>query len=927
MNLRPYQFNLATSALSLWQDQKVVLIRLDTGGGKCLGKGTPVLMADGTTVPVEEVQAGQQLLGPDGLPRNVLSLARGRERMYRIVPSKGEPFVCNESHILSLVKTRRVAEEADGEIVNISVRDYLLKSDRWKHLHKGWRAPLVEFPNAETPLHADLPPYLLGLWLGDGDTDGSRFTTADPEIEEYLKQYAAIRGFTVSTKPAGGKSKCYGLANNWKAGGLRRILRDRGLIGNKHIPHAYKTASAMERLELLAGLMDTDGHLHHCGYDYISKLRVLADDVAWLARSVGLAAYVKEAWKSCNGGPKALYWRVSLSGDCSHIPCRLPHKKAPERKQKKDVLRFGFKVEPLEEDDYYGFELDGDKLFLLGDFTVTHNTPVLSYICNEIGGFICAVAHRDKLVEQISMTLARAGIKHDLIASDKTKRIIAKKHLKAFKTSFYQPGARCRVASVDTLVKAKGLEKWAAQVKLWIVDEGHHVLRDNKWGRALGLFTHPEARGLLLTATPRRGDGKGLGRHKTGCNGGPCEGCNDGYADVMIEGPPMRWLIDEGYLCDYDVVCPPSVHLDEAPRGKDGDYTDAQRAAATQDRQIIGDVPEHYLKYAKSKAGITFAGNIKDAQDIVAAYRALGVTAEIITGNTDPHIRDDIFDRAERGQLNQIVAVDVISEGVDIPALLVGSFARLTGSLPLWMQQIGRLLRVFWTPQYAAATTREERLAAIAASPKPRALLIDHVGGFTNPALGPPDKPRIWSLDPRDNRTSSKDEDATEALRVCSNPKPLLTTGVLCLRPYPRIKRACPHCGYAPEPIGRSGPEFVEGDLQLLSPEALAELQGRSLDPGLTREAHDAAMLAKRAPTVALNKLWSNHLEKCRELDELHAAMDVWAGQLHARGFVDHEIQRAFWLQFGVSVACPSTFKAAEMRALKERIDAAVTRG
>lgn len=513
------------------------------------------------------------------------------------------------------------------------------------------------------------------------------------------------------------------------------------------------------------------------------------------------------------------------------------------------------------------------------------------------------------------MTLARAGIKHDLIASDKTKRIIAKKHLKAFRASFYQPGARCRVASVDTLVKAKGLEKWAAQVKLWIVDEGHHVLRDNKWGRALGLFTHPDCKGLLLTATPRRGDGKGLGS------------TSDGYADVMIEGPPMRWLIDEGYLCDYDVVCPPSVHLDELPRGKDGDYTDSQRVAATQDRQIIGDVPKHYLQYAAGKAGITFAGNIKDATDIVEAYRAAGVSAELITGNTDPTIRDDIFDRAEAGKLNQIVAVDVISEGVDIPALLVGSFARLTGSLPLWMQQIGRLLRPYATPAYKAATTKAERLAAIAASPKPRALLIDHVGGFINPQLGPPDKPRVWSLDPPERRADKDEEDALVALRVCANPVKLPSTGTLCLKPYPRIKRTCPHCGYAPVSMSRGGPEFVEGDLELMDPAALAELQGRTLDTAMTRQEHDAAMLAKRAPSAYLAKFWSQHLEKCQELDELHASMDRWAGQLHAKGLADHEIQRAHWVQFGVDVLTPGTLKAADMRVLKERIDAAVTRG
>lgn len=569
----------------------------------------------------------------------------------------------------------------------------------------------------------------------------------------------------------------------------------------------------------------------------------------------------------------------------------------------------------------------GHKVVLAQLETGGGKTPVLAKIVDDHTGFICAIAHRDKLVEQLSLTLARCGIRHDIIASEKTKRIIAKKHVKKLGQCFYVPGARCRVASAQTLVKAKGLEKWAQQVTLWIVDEGHHLLRDNLWGRCIALFSHPACLGLILTATPGRPDGKGLGRHKRGCNGGPCEGCNDGFADVMVEGPAMRWLIDEGYLCDYDVACPPSdMRIDEAPRGADGEYTPDQRRKAARGSSIVGDVPKHYLHFARGLSGITFCGDIETATDTVAEYRRLGVTAELITGDTDPTIRDQIFDRAEAGTLNQIVAVDVISEGVDIPALQVGSFARLTASIITWRQQLGRLLRPMATPQYLAATTREERLAAIAASAKPRALLIDHVDGFRNPNLGPPDRPRPWSLEPRDKR-AKKDDGDDIPMRVCTNPDIVPATGRMCFAPYPRTQRKCPKCQYEPEPQGRSLPEQVEGDLQMMDPAALAELQGRVFDPTLDRLQFAAIQQAKGARSEWIGRHWSGYQATCDAQAALRSTMDQWAGQLHVAGRADWEIQREFFGRWSCDVLTAQGLAAAEALALKERIDRHVNRG
>lgn len=546
----------------------------------------------------------------------------------------------------------------------------------------------------------------------------------------------------------------------------------------------------------------------------------------------------------------------------------------------------------------------GHKVVVMRLDTGGGKTPCLSKIVEEHNGFVGAIAHRDKLVEQMSLMLARCGLRHDIVASEKTKKLIAKKHVKKLGQCFYVPGARCRVASIDTLVRAKDLEKWASQVTLWLVDEGHHVLRENKWGRGVAMFNHPACVGLLLTATPGRPDGKGLARWA------------DGFADAMVEGPPMRWLIDEGYLCDYDVVCPPSDMKVEGAPGASGEYSNAQLRSAARKSHITGDVPKHYQKFASGLSGITFSTDIETAVATVAAYRAVGVTAELITGDTDSNVRDQIFERAEAGTLHQIVAVNVISEGVDIPALQVGSFARPTGSIITWRQQIGRLLRPIYAPGFDLET-REGRLAAIAASIKPRALLIDHVGGFIDPNLGPPDKPRLWSLDRREKR-KKKDDDDEIPMRICPNPD------VDCFHPYPRIFRSCPKCGYEPEPMGRSAPEQCDGDLQMLTPEALATLQGRVLDISLSRAQHDAQQLAKGAQSAWLGKHWNAYLEKRDAVVGLRDSMDVWAGQLHAVGRSDHEIQRAFFLQFGVDVMSAQGLDTKETMTLKERIDGAV---
>ena len=378
MHLRPVQAVLLYEAMRCGG----VFGPIRVGGGKCLGAKTLVLMWNGTTKKVEDITAGDVVMGPDSGPRFVTSTCRGREMLYRVTPVKGESYVVNESHILSVRQTAmkkgsKYSCERGGRIRNLSVKEYLGESEHFRDNWKGYRTG-VDFRSVNVR-----DPYMMGLWLGDGNTDNFAITTADPETAVEIYAFAKRNELSIRiAKRENNASSTYYVSTGTLLGDKGRNsalewLREEKVLSNKHVPHYYKVNSRHVRLETLAGLLDSDGHLTENGtFDFISALEVLADDVCFLSRSLGLAAYKKKCEKECvNNGVWGTYYRVCISGELSEIPCRIQRKKALVRGQKKSVLMTGISVEPIGEGEYYGFELAGaDRRFLLGDFTVTHNT-------------------------------------------------------------------------------------------------------------------------------------------------------------------------------------------------------------------------------------------------------------------------------------------------------------------------------------------------------------------------------------------------------------------------------------------------------------------------------------------------------------------------------------------------------------------------
>lgn len=617
MQLRDYQLQAKNAIISEWEKGiKKTLLVLPTG---CHAKGEQVLMANGSTRAVEEVKIGDQLLGANGLPRNVLCLTQGTGMMCKIIPVKGKPFIVNEDHILTLIRTgerqnpRFPSDLRGGEIIDISVKEWLSWSKYQKHIHKLVRSGIIEkFQNKSVSLN--ISPYFLGVLLGDGGlTTTINVTTPDYEIVEILEKEAEHFGMYLHTEPAG-KAKTYifkgGNSLGCKGGKLHQVLTELGIRGclsiDKHVPYSYKTLPIVYRLEIIAGLIDTDGSVSAGGYDFISKSKQLSEDLVFMCRSVGLAAYIKECQKSCQNNFTGTYYRVFISGNCSIIPCRVKRKKLSPRLQKKSVLRTGFSVETVGLGEYYGFTVDGDNRYLLDDFTITHNcgkTIVFSKLaedCVRNGERVLILAHRGELLDQASDKLSKVtGLGCSVEKAENTCL-----------GSWY----RVVVGSVQSLMRENRLAQFPQNYfNSIIVDEAHHCLSDS-YQRVLQYFNQSKVLGV--TATPDRGDKQNLGQ----------------YFESLAYEYTLPRAIKDGYLCKIKAQTIP-LKLDLTGVGiQAGDYKAADLGNALD--PYLYQIAEEMVKYCPDRKTVVFLPLIKTSQKFRNILENKGFRAAEVNGDS-----------------------------------------------------------------------------------------------------------------------------------------------------------------------------------------------------------------------------------------------------------------------------------------------------
>lgn len=492
-----------------------------------------------------------------------------------------------------------------------------------------------------------------------------------------------------------------------------------------------------------------------------------------------------------------------------------------------------------------------------------------------------AIVHRRELVGQISLALAKFGVYHSIIGQPDVIKFCVSQHIEEVGQSFYNANASRVVAAVDTLLnRKKDLETWCTQVRRWVIDEGHHVLKENKWGSAVDLF--PNAKGLLVTANTIRADGKGLGRHA------------DGVADILIESIGLRELIDEGYATDYRIYSPPSdLDMSGVRVGKDGEYSRKETRLRVQKSHIIGDVVSHYKKLAYGKLGITFAPDVETAADIAAQFNAAGVPAEVISGKTPSATRIEIQRRFRKGEVWQLVNVDLFGEGYDVPGIEVVGMARPTQSFNLFCQQFARAL-----------TLKDGKTEAI---------IIDHVGNCVkfSQTHGLPDSRIKWSLDRREKRSkASKDPDLVP-VKACPE----------CSLLYEAIYKVCPYCGHERLPAARTAPEFVDGDLCELDTATLAAMRGAINKIDRPADLIRAALERAGKPYPAAKGAANRHAERQEAQAGLRESIALWAGHRRAIGQADSMSYREFYYKYGIDVLTAQTLGRPEAEALTERIN------
>jgi len=374
------------------QRKDMIVLAARPSMGKCFSKGTQILMYSGEVKAVEDIQVGDVLMGDDSTPRHVLSLANGREAMYWVRQNKAMDYRVNESHILSLKRSRTEGKHSNGDVLNLPLTDYINSSTKFKNNYKGYKVA-VDF--MEKPLL--ISPYFLGLWLGDGSSASPDITTPDKEIVDYLTDYAEQIGLDCNKKDyvmKDGTTRCptYSIVSKEKKNLKTRFtmtgaLRDVGVLNNKHIPDQYLINSRENRLQLLAGLIDSDGHYLKDSkmFEITQKIFCLAQKIKFLCDSLGYRTKLTAKRASIKKtGFECTVYRVQFSGNLDEIPVKIARKKAVAWTSVRTWNQTGIKVEYDKVDDYYGFEIDGNHLFLLEDMTVVHNTAAMMRIVEAV---------------------------------------------------------------------------------------------------------------------------------------------------------------------------------------------------------------------------------------------------------------------------------------------------------------------------------------------------------------------------------------------------------------------------------------------------------------------------------------------------------------------------------------------------------------
>ena len=314
------------------------------------------------------------------------------------------------------------------------------------------------------------------------------------------------------------------------------------------------------------------------------------------------------------------------------------------------------------------------------------------------GNRVLILVHRAELLDQASRSLL---MHHGIIAAGRGMDL----------------SHAVQVASVQTVAKRLHLLP-PDHFQLIVVDEAHHTTAGT-WAKVLQHFR--SAKLLGVTATPIRGDGRGLGEHY----------------QVMVEGPSAQWLTDNGYLASARVLAPPGFSA-TGLRKRIGDFD--QQQAEQQVRAIHGDCVSHYRQHLAGQTAIAFCCSVAHAEAVARLFMGAEIPAASIDGSMDAANRRQLLADLGIGRIKVLTSCALIGEGVDVPSVGGCILLRPTASVSLHLQMIGRCLRPSGTKV---------------------AVVLDHVGNCLR--LGHHLEPREWTLE----GIAKRDREKAPSVKVC----------------------------------------------------------------------------------------------------------------------------------------------------------------
>ena len=690
VELRDYQEEAINELVSKTRG----LLMAATGSGKCFKYGTKILMYDGTIKNVEDIVVGDLVMGIDSKPRTVGEVHKGTEMLYKVQHTHGTSYVVTRNHILTGMLTGAThnvtapngKKYSKGDIVDISVDEWFKSSKTFKHVFKGFSTKVKSF---NKPLgNFIIDPYVFGLWLGDGNCNSMSITTMDKEVvDTWYSLEDEDLSIRVENQPHN-KSKIYHLsAKIGKSNKYLSELKRLGVYKNKHIPDVYKYSDIESRRKLLAGILDSDGYVSGNAHDIIQKSKVLADDICFLSRSLGFSVHQTTKICKCQTGASGEYNRLSITGNFENIPFKVKRRNVKQKiKYNRKHRLFGINITEDGVGKYAGFSvLEDDKHFLLGDFTVVHNSVCTAGILAKLGVRSLVIVPTTILLSQTAEVLHKIlnvpiGMIGDGIRDIQDITVATFQSLTdsedTKKSKFDSKDGRWKKVLKKQIVVREELRPYLESIDCVIVDESHHMVSDSIQ--------------RIMAACKNA-------YYRYGCSATPYSNRDE---DVLIEAACGRVLkeITASYLIKNGWLSKPTIHLIPFKQKRGGEST---TYAGLYEEKITNnpernDLLRRIIEY-RADQGDSVLVSVRYLEHGNTLYKLLvdkyGDDVVFVNSTITTKKLNDALEKLSNKEIKICIGTSLINEGVNLPSLNTLVLAGTPKSKIATMQLVGRVLR------------------------------------------------------------------------------------------------------------------------------------------------------------------------------------------------------------------------------------------